>query len=43
MGLRLPLTVHFNRLNAVRQPVEEASNDLIPEEESPVEQTVEVT
>ncbi len=43
LGLRRPLTVHFNRLKAVRQPVEEASNDLIPEEEIPVEQTVEVT
>ncbi len=43
MGLRSPLTVHFNRLKAVRKPVEEVSGNLIPEEEIPVEQTVEMT
>ncbi len=38
MGLHRPLTVHFNRLKA-----EEVSGDLIPEEEIPVDQAVEVT
>ncbi len=33
MGLHRPLTLHFNRLKAVRQPVEEVSGDMIPEEE----------
>ncbi len=43
MGLCCTLTVHFNILKAVRQPAEEVSGDLIPEDEIPVEQTVEVT
>ncbi len=39
LGLRRLLTMHSNRMEAVRQPKTELSDDLIPEDEILVEVT----